>query len=148
MPSNDNKPITEGLLDKKLEEKDHSNNICQSVIFVVIILVDLISTFVYCKYLRKYIITESKSYHNIPYFPFSGLSIALNFDNRIEQIPCFCYSKIKFKNDTFTRLKTISNWTHPNNSDLSYFILENAFEKEDLNLNEGDSLFIFFVCVY
>ena len=148
MSSNDNKPITEGLLDKKLEEKDHSNNIFQSVIFVVIIIADLISTFVYCKYCRKYIITESTSYHNIPYFPFSGLSIVLNFDNRIEQIPCFCYSKIKFKDGTFTDLKTISNWTYPNNSDLSYFILENAFEKEDLNLNEGDSLFIFFVCVY
>ena len=44
MPSNDNKPITEGLLDKKLEEKDHSNNICQNVTFVFIIIADFINT--------------------------------------------------------------------------------------------------------
>ena len=120
MPSNDNKPITEGLLDKKLEEKDHSNNIFQSVIFVVIIFADLILTFVYCKYLMRYIITESTSYHNIPYFPFIGLRFILNFDNRIEQIPCFCFSQIKFKNGNYTDLKQL-NWTYKKKFKLFYF---------------------------
>ena len=140
---------TERLLVEKLKEKDYSEYKCKCVIFFVIIICDLIFTWIYCKYFRRYIITERTSYHNIPYFPFVNFTFVLNFDIKKEQIGCNCFTFVRYGNGSETDLKEV-NWKPPgesyNGESYNYFLLDDAFEKEDLNLNEGDNLYILFGC--
>ena len=137
--------ITERLLVDKLKEKDYSKYICKCIIFFVIIVGDLILTWIYCNSYRRYIITERTSYHNIPNFPFIIMTFILDFNLTEEQNDFHCYSEVRFKNGSSTDLKKV-NWTRSDGilSNLSYFPFEMAFKKEDLNLNEGDSLYIYF----
>ena len=65
------------------------------------------------------------------------MSFVLDFDNKNEII--YCHSKINFENGSETGLRKV-NWTIFNN--ISFFLLENAFKKEELNLKEGDKLII------
>lgn len=143
MKSNDQEVIiTEGLLVDKLKKKDISEYKCNCCLFFVIIFVDLILTAIYCFCFRRYIITERTSYHNVPYFPFINMTFLLDFNIKKEQIECYCSSAVQFNNGSRTDLKKV-NWASSDRN-LSYFPLEMAFKKEDLNLNEGDSLYIYF----
>ena len=72
------------------------------------------------------------------------MTFILDFNLTKEQIDFHCSSEVNFKNGSSTGLKKV-NWRSLDGN-LSYFLLENAFELEDLNLNEGDSLYIYIFC--
>ena len=75
------------------------------------------------------------------------MTFILDFNLTKEQNDFHCYSEVHFKNGSSTDSKKV-NWTSSDGilSNLSFFPLEMAFKKEDLNLNEGDSLYIYFFC--